>query len=43
VKIVIDVNLSPRWVDALVRHGHEAIHWSGIGESDAADATILEW
>lgn len=43
VKILIDVNLSPRWVDALADRGHEAIHWSTIGKLDAEDVTILEW
>ena len=43
MKIVIDVNLSPRWVDALEQRGHEAIHWSSVGKLDAEDVTILEW
>lgn len=43
MKIVIDVNLSPRWVDALGQRGHEAIHWSSVGKLDAEDVTILEW
>lgn len=43
VKILIDVNLSPRWVDALADRGHDAIHWSTIGKLDAEDVTILEW
>lgn len=43
MKIVIDVNLSPRWVEALAERGHEAIHWSSVGELDAEDVTILEW
>lgn len=43
MKILIDVNLSPRWVDALADVGHEAIHWSSIGKLDAEDVTILKW
>jgi predicted nuclease of predicted toxin-antitoxin system len=43
VKIVIDVNLSPRWVNALGQLGHEAVHWSSIGKLNAEDVTILEW
>ena len=43
MKVVIDLNLSPRWVDALAQWGHEAIHWSSVGKLDAEDVTILEW
>jgi len=43
VKIVIDVNLSPRWVNALGQLGDEAVHWSSIGKLNADDVTILEW
>ena len=43
VKLVIDVNLSPRWVGSLGALGVEAVHWSTIGPLDAEDATILAW
>ncbi|MBW1778299.1 MAG: DUF5615 family PIN-like protein [Deltaproteobacteria bacterium] len=41
MKIVIDMNLSPQWVDFLNRTGHECIHWSEIGFPNASDREIL--
>jgi predicted nuclease of predicted toxin-antitoxin system len=43
VKLLVDMNLSPSWVDRLVRHGFEAIHWSTIGAATAPDSEILTW
>ena len=43
VKILIDVNLSPRWVDCPCSPRSRGIHWSTIGKLDAEDVTILEW
>jgi predicted nuclease of predicted toxin-antitoxin system len=37
------MNLSPSWVDRLVRHGFEAVHWSIIGTANATDVEILTW
>ena len=42
MKILVDMNLSPRWVDFLTAAGHEAIHWVDVGEPDAPDRTILD-
>ena len=42
MKFLVDMNLSPRWVGFLVSAGHEAVHWSTIGEHNAADRTLLE-
>jgi len=43
MKILIDVNLSPEWVSVLKTGGHEAVHWSRIGEPNASDSEILSW
>ena len=43
MKFVVDVNLSPKWLEVLHRSGFEAIYWTEIGESDAADEVIMEW
>jgi predicted nuclease of predicted toxin-antitoxin system len=43
MKILIDMNLSPRWVDFLSQNGFEAIHWSKIGLAGASDAEIMEY
>lgn len=31
LQILIDMNLSPDWVDELSKHGWAAVHWSAIG------------
>lgn len=41
MRLLIDMNLSPRWVDVLERAGFEAAHWSSIGPYNAADAQIM--
>jgi predicted nuclease of predicted toxin-antitoxin system len=43
MKILIDMNLTPRWVVFLVTAGFEAIHWSAVGKADSPDATIVEY
>jgi len=43
MKIVIDMNLSPQWVDFLKEEGHDCVHWSEIGSPNAADREILLW
>ncbi len=41
MKLLIDMNLSPRWVSILVDAGFEAAHWSTFGRSNAPDAEIM--
>jgi predicted nuclease of predicted toxin-antitoxin system len=43
MKILIDMNLSPAWVQFLVAKGIEAIHWSAIGEASAPDSRIFDY
>jgi predicted nuclease of predicted toxin-antitoxin system len=43
VKLLVDMNLSPSWVERLVHHGFEAVHWSTIGVATAPDVEILTW
>lgn len=43
MKILIDRNLSPEWVEWLNREGWQAVHWSSVGDSRAADNVIMEW
>jgi predicted nuclease of predicted toxin-antitoxin system len=42
LKIIIDMNLAPRWVDVLSAAGHDAKHWSSIGLWTATDREIME-
>lgn len=43
VRLVIDMNLSPQWCDFLGRHGHEAVHWSEVGNVAAPDSEVMIW
>ena len=43
MKIVVDMNLSPAWCATLATHGHEAIHWSSVGNPRDADSVLLQW
>jgi predicted nuclease of predicted toxin-antitoxin system len=41
LKLLIDMNLSPSWVEALRAMGFEAIHWSNVGDPRASDRELL--
>lgn len=41
MKLLVDMNLSPRWVGALAEAGIEAVHWSTLGSSKAPDSEIM--
>lgn len=43
MKILIDMNLSPRWLQVFAAQGWEAIHWSTVGDPTATDANIMAW
>lgn len=43
MRFLIDMNLSPGWVDYLTRAGHHAEHWSTIGPGDAPDDELLAY
>lgn len=43
MKLLIDMNLSPDWVEVLNQEGWEAVHWREIGDPRAADVVIMEW
>ena len=43
MKLLIDMNLPPRWVEFLAEKNIESIHWSTIGKPDAPDHQILEY
>jgi predicted nuclease of predicted toxin-antitoxin system len=43
VKLLVDMNLSPSWVERLAGHGFEAVHWSTTGAATAPDIEILTW
>lgn len=43
MRLVVDMNLSPRWATWLSERGHDAVHWSNVGAPDAPDADIMGW
>jgi len=43
MKLVVDVNLPPKWVEFLATRGIEAVHWSQVGDLRATDAAIMRW
>jgi predicted nuclease of predicted toxin-antitoxin system len=43
MKLLVDMNLSPRWVPLLINAGWEAAHWSSIGKGDAPDSIIMSY
>ncbi len=43
VQFLIDMNLSPDWVDWFERHHYHAVHWSTVGDPKATDQTIMVW
>ena len=43
MKLLVDMNLSPRWIEFLISAGTQAVHWSKVGRVDAPDAEIMAW
>lgn len=41
MKLLVDMNLSPRWIIFLADEGIEASHWSTLGAKNAPDTTIM--
>lgn len=41
MKLLVDMNLSPRWEPLLAEAGFEAAHWSRLGPANTADAVIM--
>ncbi len=41
MKLLVDMNLSPKWAGFLVSAGFDAIHWSTVGVATASDSEIM--
>ena len=41
MKLLVDMNLSPRWVIFLAENGFDATHWSSVGAANAPDTAIM--
>ena len=43
MKLIVDMNLSPRWVGLFTGAGIQAVHWSTIGRCNAQDSEIMAY
>ena len=43
MRLLIDMNLSPHWVETFNEAGIEAVHWSTLGASNAPDTAIMAY
>ncbi len=43
MKLLVDMNLSPAWVEVLNLAGWEAAHWSSLGNPSSTDAEIMRF
>ena len=43
MRLLVDMNLTPRWVERLQEAVHEAVHWSLIGRKNAPDREICAY
>ena len=43
MKILIDMNLSPSWVNVFEAEGIQSVHWSTVGPHDAPDRQLFDW
>ena len=43
MKLLVDMNLSPRWISLLADAGIEAVHWSSLGANNAPDSPIMAY
>jgi len=43
MKLLVDMNLSPRWIGLLHNAGWEAEHWSAVGKVNAPDSEVMAY
>jgi predicted nuclease of predicted toxin-antitoxin system len=43
MKLLIDMNLSPRWVSVLSEAGWKTLHWSAVGKANARDSEVMDY
>ncbi len=43
MKLLLDMNLSPRWIETFSDAGIEAVHWSEVGMKSAPDSEIMAY
>ncbi|MBP9592345.1 MAG: DUF5615 family PIN-like protein [Steroidobacteraceae bacterium] len=43
MKLLLDMNIPPSLAERLESAGHQAVHWSQVGDPRASDTKVLEW
>jgi predicted nuclease of predicted toxin-antitoxin system len=43
VSLLVDMNLSTEWIPLLRAAGHQAVHWSEVGDPRAPDMVLMQW
>jgi predicted nuclease of predicted toxin-antitoxin system len=43
MRLLVDMNLTPRWVHFLQDAGYEVVHWSSVGPNSAKDSQICDY
>jgi predicted nuclease of predicted toxin-antitoxin system len=43
MKLLVDMNLSPKWCAILQAEGWDSVHWSDVGIGSAPDHDIMQW
>lgn len=43
MKLLLDMNLPPRWAQFLTAQGIDSVHWSDVGPPDAKDSDIMAY
>jgi predicted nuclease of predicted toxin-antitoxin system len=43
MKLLVDMNLSPKWCSVLQAEGWDAVHWSDVGTASATDRAVMQW
>lgn len=43
MKVIIDMNLSPEWVQVFEQQGWHAVHWRTLSDPLASDSAIMDW
>ena len=43
IQLLVDISLSPAWIDVFSKHGWSAVHWSKVGDVRAHDHTVMTW
>jgi predicted nuclease of predicted toxin-antitoxin system len=43
MKILVDMNLTPKWCDLFHSSGYDAVHWRDVGDPGAPDSKLMAW